>query len=202
MILSDRQIHDALRLGQVRITPPPDDLTSDAWSSTALDLRLDARLQVWKPPDGAGVRLVVDPADVNFSATELASSFAVEEDCTEGFEVAPGMFLLGWTIEKLQLPHVSRIAARVEGKSSLARIGLGVHVTAPTIHAGFGFRAEDPNFVGNPIQLEIWNAGPLTVRLVKGLHICQIIFEEVAGTPSRGYDGVFAVQGPDVEPPA
>ncbi len=59
MILSDRQIHDALRLGQVRITPPPDDLTSDAWSSTALDLRLDARLQVWKAPDDAGTRLVV-----------------------------------------------------------------------------------------------------------------------------------------------
>ncbi|MDG3005158.1 dCTP deaminase [Paludisphaera mucosa] len=200
MILSDRQIEAALRRGQVRITPPPDDLASDVWSSTALDLRLDARLQVWLP-DAPGARLVVDPCDLNFSATELASAHAAEADCSDGFEIEPGMFLLGWTIEKLQLPHASRIAARVEGKSSLARIGLGVHVTAPTIHAGFGFRAEDPGFVGNPIQLEIWNAGPLTVRLVKGLRICQVIFEEVSGVPSRGYDGVFAVQGPDVAPP-
>jgi len=201
MILSDREIDDALRRGQVRITPRPDDLASEVWSSTALDLRLDARLQVWRPPAPGG-RFVVDPCDVNFSATELASALAHEEDCTEGFEVEPGMFLLGWTIEKVQLPHASRIAARVEGKSSLARIGLGVHVTAPTIHAGFGFRAQDPDFVGNPIQLEIWNAGPLTVRLVRGLRICQVIFEEVAGVPGRGYDGVFAIQGPDVPPPA
>lgn len=199
MILSDREIHEALRAGLVRITPPPRDLASDAWSSTALDLRLDGRLQVWQPRIGS--RLVVDPSDVNFSATELAAAHAAEVDCTNGFEVDPGMFLLGWTIEKVQLPHVARIAARVEGKSSLARIGLGVHVTAPTIHAGFGFRADDPDFVGNPIQLEIWNAGPLTVRLVKGLPICQVIFEEVSGVPSRGYDGVFAVQGPEIEPP-
>ena len=110
------------------------------------------------------------------------------------------MFLLGWTIEKIQLPYTSRIAARVEGKSSLARIGIGVHVTAPTIHAGFGYRPDDPTFPGNPIQLEIWNVGPLKVRLVKGLRICQLIFEEVHGTPSKGYDGRFAIQGPDVAP--
>lgn len=108
------------------------------------------------------------------------------------------MFLLGWTIEKVQLPHTSRIAARVEGKSSLARIGIGVHITAPTIHAGFGYRPNDPAFEGNPIQLEIWNAGPLKVRLVKGLRICQLIFEEVHGTPNKGYDGKFSIQGPDV----
>jgi dCTP deaminase len=41
------------------------------------------------------------------------------------------------------LPHTARLAARVEGKSSLARLGLGVHVTAPTIHAGFG-ASDDP----------------------------------------------------------
>jgi dCTP deaminase len=130
----------------------------------------------------------------------LAGLHATPEDCSNGFEIMPGMFLLGWTIEKIQLPHTSRIAARVEGKSSLARIGIGVHVTAPTIHAGFGYRPGDPSFPGNPIQLEIWNAGPLAVRLVKGLRICQLIFEEVHGTPSKGYDGRFALQGPDLPP--
>jgi dCTP deaminase len=110
----------------------------------------------------------------------------------------PGMFLLGWTVEKIQLPHTSRIAARVEGKSSLARIGIGVHVTAPTIHAGFGYRKDDPTFLGNPVQLEIWNAGPLYIRLKQGLAICQLIFEEVHGTPNKGYEGRFAVQGPVV----
>lgn len=108
------------------------------------------------------------------------------------------MFILAWTEQKIQFPHTSRLAARVEGKSSLARLGMGVHVTAPTIHAGFGYRAADPLFLGNPIQLEIWNAGPLTIRLTKGLKICQLILEEVHGTPNQGYVGRFSLQGPTV----
>lgn len=200
MILSDREITAALRRGFVRITPEPDPSDPDIWSSTAVDLRLDAKLEVWKNSAGAGGPAMIDPSDPEFNATALANSHADPADCTHGFEIEPGMLLLGWTIEKIQLPHASRIAARVEGKSSLARIGIGVHVTAPTIHAGFGFRPNDPAFEGNPIQLEIWNAGPLRIRLVKGLRICQLIFEEVHGTPSKGYDGRFSVQGPDIPP--
>jgi dCTP deaminase len=198
MILSDREIIAALSRQFVRITPAPDPSNSDIWSSTALDLRLDARLELWTALGGDGDQAAVDPSDPEFNATALAGAHATQVDCTNGFEIEPGMFLLGWTIEKIQLPHTSRIAARVEGKSSLARIGIGVHVTAPTIHAGFGYRPNDPDFEGNPIQLEIWNAGPLKVRLVKGLRICQLIFEEVLGTPSQGYEGKFSIQGPDV----
>jgi len=200
MILSDREILAALKRGVVRITPEPNPSNSDVWSSTAIDLRLDARLEVWKKLGGAGATTTIDPSAPDFNATVLAGGHANQEDCTEGFEIEPGMFLLGWTIEKIQLPHESRIAARVEGKSSLARIGIGVHVTAPTIHAGFGYRPSDPKFQGNPIQLEIWNAGPLRVRLSRGLRICQLIFEEVHGTPNKGYDGKFSIQGPDVPP--
>jgi dCTP deaminase len=99
-------------------------------------------------------------------------------------------------LEQIQLPHRSRLAARVEGKSSLARLGLGVHVTAPTIHAGFGEKSANPEFLGNPIQLEIWNTGPLPIVLKPGLRICQPIFEHVDGTPEQGYAGQFATQGP------
>jgi dCTP deaminase len=55
-----------------------------------------------------------------------------------GVRLGPASFYLGWTLQAVGLPHRSRIAARVEGKRSLARLGLGIHVTAPTIHAGFG----------------------------------------------------------------
>jgi dCTP deaminase len=198
MILSDREIIAALKRRFIRITPEPDPSESDIWSSTALDLRLDAKLQVWSAAAGPVAQAAIDPSDPEFNATTLASALARPEDCSNGFEIQPGMFLLGWTIEKIQLPHTSRIAARVEGKSSLARIGIGVHVTAPTIHAGFGYRPDDPIFPGNPIQLEIWNTGPFKIRLNKGLRICQLIFEEVHGTPSKGYDGSFSIQGPDV----
>jgi dCTP deaminase len=158
-------------------------------------------LQVWSAAVGPVVQATIDPSDPEFNATTLASALATPEDCSNGFEIQPGMFLLGWTVEKIQLPHTSRIAARVEGKSSLARIGIGVHVTAPTIHAGFGYRPNDPSFSGNPIQLEIWNTGPFRIRLTEGLRICQLIFEEVHGTPSKGYDGSFSIQGPDVPLP-
>lgn len=198
MILSDREISAALDRGFLRITPTP---ASERWSSTALDLTLDSKLQVWKPLGGAGDQMVISPDDPEFNATALANAYATPADCTTGFVVEPGVLLLGWTIEKIQLPHTSRIAARVEGKSSLARIGIGVHVTAPTIHAGFGFRSDEPHYLGSPIQLEIWNAGPLRVRLSKGLAICQLIFEEVHGTPTKGYQGQFTVQGPNIPTP-
>jgi len=117
-------------------------------------------------------------------------------DGQEGFRIEPPPFVLGWTLEKLKLPFRSRLAARVEGKSSLARLGIGVHVTAPTIHAGFGDKSGDPDYPGTPIQLEIWNVGPLPILLTKGMRICQLIFEEVHGTPDKGYSGIFAEQGP------
>jgi dCTP deaminase len=199
MILSDREILAALERGSIRITPRPDP-SSACWSSTALDLMLDAKLQVWQRLVGAGAQTLIRPSAPEFNATALANQFAISADCTEGFAIEPGMFLLGWTVELIQMPHTSRLAARVEGKSTLARIGIGVHVTAPTIHAGFGYRTDDPTFPGNPIQLEIWNAGPLRVELKKGLAICQLILEEVHGTPNKGYEGRFSIQGPSVPP--
>ncbi len=195
MILSDREIQAAIERGVIRITPLPE---LENWSSTALDLTLDGAIQVWKPIGGAGATTTVDPSSDEFNVTELANRYTDRESCETYFDLKPGMFILGWTEQKLQLPHTSRLAARVEGKSSLARIGMGVHVTAPTIHAGFGYRQDEPSFVGNPIQLEIWNAGPLIIRLKKGLKICQLILEEVHGTPNQGYMGRFSVQGPKV----
>jgi dCTP deaminase len=106
---------------------------------------------------------------------------------------------LGWTKEKIKLPHTSRIAARVEGKSSLARIGVGVHVTAPIIHPGFGSSGNVPRNPGSSIRLEIWNLGTICVKLCKGMPICQLLFEEVHGIPEDGYTGQFQFQGPPSE---
>lgn len=78
----------------------------------------------------------------------------------------------------------ARLAARVEGKSSLARFGLGVHITAPTIHAGFKGR----------VRLEIFNNNIVPIRLITGMRICQLIFELTLGTPDHGYQGQFLDQ--------
>ena len=66
----------------------------------------------------------------------------------------------------------------------------------PTIHPGFGEKTDDANFPGAQIYLEIWNIGPLKIRLKKGMPICQIVFEEVHGVPEGPYAGQFALQGP------
>jgi dCTP deaminase len=194
VILSDREIKLALERGLVRITPLP---AGRAWSSTAVDLGLASELTRWQPPAGRKRRLVFSPADADFSFTATLKAhgrtFPIPE---EGFVLEPGQFVLGWTVEKIQMPYRSRLAGRVEGKSTLARLGLGIHVTAPTIHAGFGYVPENPDFPGNPIQLEIWNIAPIPIRLKTGMAICQLIFEEVHGTPEKGYEGRFAVQGP------
>jgi dCTP deaminase len=142
---------------------------------------------------GQGGRL---PRESSVNYTDVANNHTRAIKIPEGgYDLAPASFILCWTEQRIQLPHESRIAARVEGKSSLARLGIGVHVTAPTIHAGFGYNPENRD-IGQPIQLELWNVGPLTVQLLPGLPICQLIFEEVHGTPEKGYSGMFAKQGP------
>jgi dCTP deaminase len=194
MILSDREIRAALARDALKLTPVPAD---EAWSSTAVDLRLARELVFWKRPGGAGVEAVVCPAhpDYNFNTVRQNYSHSIDIP-TDGYVFKPQQFLLGWTQEKIQLPYRSRLAARVEGKSSLARLGIGVHVTAPTIHAGFGYKKDDKDYPGSPLQLEMWNVGPLDIKLVEGMPICQLIFELVDGTPEKGYEGRFSIQGP------
>lgn len=196
MILSDREILAAVERGDISIDPL-EPFGTKHWTSTTYDLRLDTEIRRWKPIKGAGQMTTINPALVDFNTDELIARHTIEEDCsTRPVVIGPKEFLLGWTYEKIGLPHQSRIGARVEGKSSLARIGLGVHVTAPTIHPGFGFNPNNLERKGSPIRLEIWNAGPLEIALTKGMRICQLVFEEVHGTPAEGYSGTFRDQGP------
>jgi dCTP deaminase len=194
MILSDREIRAALDRGAVVIDPLP---PAKAWSSTAVDLTLDHQLRKWISPSDESVEAAVCPGNARYNFTALVSKHTQTVTLTDGsYDLKPTDFILGWTIERIKLPHRSRVAARVEGKSSLARLGMGIHITAPTIHAGFGYDPNSPQDKGNPIQLEIWNIGQLTIRLVAGMPICQLIFEEVHGTPEKGYRGQFTHQGP------
>jgi dCTP deaminase len=197
MILSDREIRAALTRQAIRITPDPQ-VDPDVWSATALDLRLHEELGLWKLPKGRNV--LFRPADPDYDFNAMVDKYCVPIVIpAKGHLVKPGDFYLGWTIEKVQLPYRSRIAARVEGRSSLARLGIGIHVTAPTIHAGFGVKEGEPDYPGSPIQLEMWNFGPVTIVLKPGMRICQLIFEWVDGTPEKGYEGKFSVQGPQPE---
>jgi dCTP deaminase len=198
MILSDREIRSALERGAIWITPVP---ALGAFSSTAVDLTLAEELRVWKA-DAVPTRERIRPGVPNFNLVQVLERLTQPLRIgVDGYEVPAGALVLGWTVERVKLPHRSRLAARVEGKSSMGRLGLGVHVTAPTIHAGFGDKEGDPDYPGTVLQLEIWNINRVPIVLDAGLPICQLIFEEVHGTPEKGYAGRFAIQGPHAGPP-
>jgi dCTP deaminase len=177
MILTDREIQIALRQKQVAIDPPP---TLDAYASTSVDLTLGRTFAVWEAQQGGPIR----PGAPGFKYTSFLRNQKIEEK--DVYFLKPRDFVLAWTREIVALPVHSRLAARVEGKSSLARLGIGVHLTAPTIHCGFS----------GPIQLEILNSGPHEIILDAGMRICQLIFETTTGTPEKGYQGLFLNQAP------
>jgi dCTP deaminase len=175
MILTDREIQTFLASNQITITPTP---SADAFSSTSLDLTLDEPGEVWKDLPGQPIQ----PNAPGYTYRSLDSR--KDKVSLKNYSFKSRTLLLAWTKEDIILPYTSRIAARVEGKSGLARLGLLVHMTAPTIHAGFR----------GQIQLEMCNLGPYDIILDAGMTICQLIFEITFGTPAKGYGGQFSGQ--------
>lgn len=87
------------------------------------------------------------------------------------FLFAPNRLVLAYTLEYVEMPNY--LAARVEGRSSLARLGISIHQTAPTVHATFE----------GQLRLEMSNSGPYACRLHPGQRICQLVIERL-GSPS------------------
>jgi dCTP deaminase len=177
-ILTDREIMNALNSGHIVINPRPD--PAKALSSTSIDLTLARRFAEWPAVGGLEIR----PGHPNYRYSDFAQT--QKRIDADSYKLEPGRFVLGWTAERLFIPVDSQLAARVEGKSNLARLGLCVHMTAPTIHSGFG---EDH------IQLEMVNFGPNTLILDAGMRVCQLIFERTVGTPEKPYEGMFSKKG-------
>lgn len=180
MILTDREIRLELDKGSLLIEPRP---STEAFASTSVDLTLDPQLSRFKK---SHTDSYFDPGRPGYDMETILGERTENVLITEAnrFELEPGVLILGWTAERVDLRESPRLAARVEGKSSLGRLGLGVHITAPTIHAGFNGR----------IRLEIINHGSLPIRLRAGMRICQLIFEQTLGTPEKGYSGRFVGQ--------
>jgi dCTP deaminase len=182
VILTDREISISLDRRLITIEPEPEEI---AFTSSAVDLTLDPLIWIVRTPTPA-LDNVVDPRVAGFNAEQVMRGLSTEETISArtGFLFAPRKLALAWTREYIELRTETRLAARVEGKSSLARLGLVVHMTAPTIHAGFEGR----------IRLEMMNHGAVPIRLWPGMRICQLIFETTLGTAERGYKGQFAGQ--------
>ena len=181
MILTDREIQMALENRAIIIDPEP---SLQNYSSTSVDLTLDPTLSVFRE-ELDGIEVVLDPSKPGFSHEAVLGEKSTQQVIDgDGWVFNPGQLILAWTIERIELPLSGKLAARVEGKSSLARLGISIHLTAPTIHAGFG----------GQIRLEMMNHGKHPVRLRRAMKICQLIFEMTTGTPVSGYRGRFSGQ--------
>jgi dCTP deaminase len=179
VILSDREIREALRQKKILINPLP---TEEQYTTSALDLILGDEIFELKTaselaqeePKGVERPIVIDPLQIDLKNFLGRYAKPLPREPDGSFILHPQKFVLGITREYVELPRRSKIAARVEGRSTLARLGLVVHLTAPTIHAGFPGR----------IVLEMYNFGNYPLRLTPGkLAICQLIFERLGRIP-------------------
>lgn len=151
MLLSDRDITAELDAGRVVLDPHDPAMVQPS----SVDVRLDRFFRLFDNHKYA----VIDPSQDQPDLTRL-----VEVDGDEPFVLHPGEFVLGSTFEQVTLPD--DIAARLEGKSSLGRLGLLTHSTAGFI---------DPGFSGH-VTLELSNVATLPITLWPGMKIGQMCF--------------------------
>lgn len=167
MILSDRDIKEALRKGYIGIDPLLDPELQIQPSS--VDLRLGNEFRLFKYVEMP----FIDPGNKGTMNAEITELKCIKDD--EKFIVHLGDFLLGTTLEYVKVPV--DMVARLEGRSSMGRLGLIIHSTAGYI---------DPGFEGK-ITLEISNLGKMPVALYPKMRICQIVFEKMTSPSERPY---------------
>ncbi len=168
MKLSDVHILEKITAGEIIISP---EVPEDHIGSFSIDLRLGNHFRVFKPREYPFIDLSHDSL--------FAMSDELMEDViltpNQAFYLHPGELALGITLESVRLPP--HIAGWLDGRSSLARLGLMVHITAHTI---------DPGWEGQ-ITLEFVNVGRLPLALQPGMRICAISFEPLSGPSSKPY---------------
>ena len=159
MILSDRDIKKALKSGRIKIKPAPD--LKVQLGSCSLDLHLGNNFRVFKQSSHPFIDLK-GPVDTD----KIMQEVIVSDD--EPFIMQPGDFALATTEENLEL--ADDLLGRIEGRSSLGRLGIIVHGTASIF---------DPGWNGKP-TMELGNLGVMPVALYPGMRICAFTFEEVS----------------------
>ncbi|MBW8172740.1 dCTP deaminase [Ornithinimicrobium sp. Arc0846-15] len=162
MLLSDRDIHAQIDAGRVSLDPWEPSMVQPS----SVDIRLDRYFRLF---DNHKYGLI-DPAADQPDLTRL-----VEVESDDTFILHPGEFVLGSTYEEVTLPD--DVAARVEGKSSLGRLGLLTHATAGFV---------DPGFTGH-VTLELSNVATLPIRLYPGMKIGQLCFFQLSSPSDHPY---------------
>ncbi|HQA87501.1 MAG TPA: dCTP deaminase [Candidatus Dojkabacteria bacterium] len=153
MILSDKSIKEKIKTGEISISP----FSQDSLQPASYDLHLDSNIMYFNT-DGNNIIDVKKPVDDLMVKTQISDS---------GFVIEPHQLVLANVIEITGVD--SKHVGRLEGKSSLARIGLIIHATAGFLDPGNKLR----------LTLEMVNLSPLPIRIYAGMKIAQIAFEEL-----------------------
>lgn len=170
-ILSDGEIAAMLATGKLVITPEPE--LAIQLQPASLDLRLGNRFSFFRDDVVFhGWPAVIDPRETDVSTM-------METIESSQFGIHPGAFALGHTMERVKIPD--DLVGVVDGRSSLGRLGVGVHVTAGYI---------DPGFEGQ-ITLELHNVGVYPVVLHAGDRICQLRFHRMDKAAVSPYAGKY-----------
>jgi dCTP deaminase len=168
MILSDRDIRANIKSGKIKVEPC--DLEKQL-SSVGIDLRLGNAFRLFKITHKSHIDLSQVNAQVDTELVEVADG--------DPFMLHPGEFVLGITKETVELPN--DIAARIDGRSSLGRLGIIVHSTAGHV---------DPGWRGK-LTLEISNIGKLPIAIIPGMRFCSLMFESISSPVEKAYKGKY-----------
>lgn len=166
MVLSDKDIKKALKEKRIEITPVPDFYTQ--LGSCSIDLRLGDTFRVFEHSTNS----FIDPSKKDFS-NEITREIKVKNG--KQFIMQPGDFVLAVTLENVKI--APDLMGRLEGRSSLGRLGIVVHSTASIF---------DPGWDGKPV-LELGNLGRMAVALTVGMRICAMTFEELSSPAETPY---------------
>jgi len=162
MLMSDRDIRASIEAGQIGLEP----LDMSLLQPSSFDVRIDRFFRLFDNHKYA----YIDPAEPQEELTRF-----IEVAADEPFILHPGEFVLGSTYEFVKLPD--NIAARLEGKSSLGRLGLVTHSTAGFV---------DPGFNGH-VTLELSNMATLPIKLWPGMKIGQLCFFQLSSPSETPY---------------
>jgi dCTP deaminase len=162
VVLSDRSIRERLEEGGILIEP----FDEKAVQPSSVDLRVDRYFRVFRNDTTP----YIDPKEPQEDLTEL-----VEVDDEGAFILHPGEFVLGSTLERVALGH--DLVARLEGKSSLGRLGLLIHSTAGFVDAGWD----------GHLTLELSNVANLPIAIYPGMKIGQISFLQMTSEAETPY---------------
>lgn len=173
MLLSGGEISEAVKSGHLVIEP----FSQENLQPVSIDLRLYHQLNVAGREPVRGMSL--DPETLNIQDHINRYTDLVDLSGGRAWRFEPGRFVIGQTLEWVEMPL--DLAGRVEGRSRLARLGVGVHITAPKVDPGFR----------NRITLEMYNLGPWAMELSGGMTICTLMVEQLRRPADSGYDGIF-----------